>query len=357
MLASYLDRGRFDPLLLVHERDGPLVDRLPPDLKVRFVNEGPYRRGHLAASLRATIAAARDSDVIVAANEGRASVLALIAAKLWRRPVVAWLHVSWSDFGATAGWKQRVAVRLTRAFDSVVAVSRGVADDLHRTLGGQAPSVIYNPIDVDAVALSAAEAVRTDHEPIFARPVVASSGRFNDQKNQGDLIRAHAALKARGIDHHLMLIGSGDRFDALRSEAARLGVTDTVFFTDFLQNPHAYVARSTVFALSSRFEGFGLVVAEALAAGVPVVSYDCPHGPGEILADSGAGQLVPVGDVGALTDRLAVLLENEPLRAEARSRTVGRARAFDRAGAVARWETLLASLAGRAQPMPVPAAG
>ena len=82
-----------------------------------------------------------------------------------------------------------------------------------------------------------------------------------------------------------------------------------------MENPFAYMARAGVFALSSITEGFGMVVAEALACGCPVVSTDCPSGPAEILADGRYGTLVPVGDHRALGDSILHALDSLRSRA------------------------------------------
>ena len=78
--------------------------------------------------------------------------------------------------------------------------------------------------------------------------------------------------------------------------ARQLGVTDDIALPGFVENPFAYMARASVFVLSSAWEGFGNVIAEALACGCPVVSTDCPSGPAEILEHGKYGPLVPVGD-------------------------------------------------------------
>ena len=78
-----------------------------------------------------------------------------------------------------------------------------------------------------------------------------------------------------------------------------------VEFAGFDPNPYRYIAAADVFALSSRWEGFGNVLVEALACGTAVVSTDCPSGPSEILEDGRYGELVPIGDSGALSDAIS----------------------------------------------------
>jgi glycosyltransferase involved in cell wall biosynthesis len=97
-----------------------------------------------------------------------------------------------------------------------------------------------------------------------------------------------------------VILGEGEDRGALDGLAGQLGVAEDVSMPGFVSNPYAYMSRAAVLALSSRWEGFALVIAEALACGTPIVSTDCPSGPAEILQGGRYGALVPVGDPEAL---------------------------------------------------------
>ena len=116
---------------------------------------------------------------------------------------------------------------------------------------------------------------------------------------------------------------------ALQTLATELGVTQDVEMPGFAHNPFAFMSRAAVFVLSSRYEGLGNVLIEALACGTPVISTDCPSGPAEVLDNGRFGPLVPVGDVAALARAIEDVLDNPPaaqsLRARARLFTVERA--------------------------------
>ena len=100
-----------------------------------------------------------------------------------------------------------------------------------------------------------------------------------------------------------------------------------------------------MFALSSRFEGFGMVVIEAMSRGLAVVSFDCPRGPGEIITDERDGLLVPPGDVGALAAALDRVMSDEALRARLGAAARHTAEAYRPEAIARRWEALLADLA------------
>jgi len=110
----------------------------------------------------------------------------------------------------------------------------------------------------------------------------------------------------------LLILGEGKKRTTLEALARKLGVASDVGLPGFVDNPFAYMARAAVFVLSSAWEGFGNVVAEALACGCPVVSTDCPSGPAEILDGGAYGPLVPVGDDAALAKAILSVLETPP---------------------------------------------
>ena len=141
------------------------------------------------------------------------------------------------------------------------------------------------------------------------------------------LLRAFARLRAKR-EARLLVIGkhqdarkTAKRIATLRAASAKLGIANDVDFPGFSPNPFAWMARAAVLAVASRHEGFCNVIAEALAAGCPVVSTDCPSGPAEILDHGGYGRLVPVGDDAAMAEALAATLDQpadpEPLRRRA----------------------------------------
>ena len=95
----------------------------------------------------------------------------------------------------------------------------------------------------------------------------------------------------------------------LETLVRRLGIEDDVDLPGATSNPYAYMARSTAFVLSSRWEGLPTVLIEALSCGAPVIATDCPSGPRDILAGGRYGTLVPVGDVGALEHAIDAALD------------------------------------------------
>ena len=199
--------------------------------------------------------------------------------------------------------------------DAIVTVSQGVADDLEKNakIPRRQMTVIHNPVVTPNFSQKAQESV--DH-PWFSAdqpPVLLGVGRIVKQKSFATLVEAFARVRQRH-PARLMILGEVDpREPQVKPDLNRLiekyGLQEDVAFPGFVENPYAYMAKASVFVLSSIYEGFGNVVAEAIATGTSVVSTDCESGPAEILGKDQYGKLVPVGDPKAMADAIVALLE------------------------------------------------
>jgi len=348
-IARSLDTDRFHVRLFVHERWGDLLNSVDPKLDVIFQNEGHYNRRQLINSLVGNIRLARDCDVLVGANEGRASFFSIVAARLLRKPLVLCLQNNWGEYSKVVSWRQRISLRRYGAADAIVACSDGVADDFRVLVPSASNKIrtIYNSISVARVRAQSNVSLDHEHEAIFSQPVVITAGRLSYQKGQEFLIAAHAALRKQGGRHRLVILGQGELHKALADQATALGVSDSVYFLGFQDNPHRFIRRATVFALSSRFEGLPLIVAEALACGVPVVCTDCPSGPREMLDGGRFGVLVKTESAEDLAKGLATVLRDVNEQKRLASLASVRSGTFDVAHARAQWESMLVGLVNR----------
>ncbi len=232
--------------------------------------------------------------------------------------------------------------RTYRGADCCLTISDELGRDMAAWLG-RTPSncrSIHNPVDVAGIRARAAEA--PDEVP--DGPYIVTAGRLEHQKGHDLLIRAFArSAECRGT--MLVILGQGSRLAALQQLAAELGVADRVRFPGFVANPWAYFARARLFVLPSRWEGFGNVVAEALATGVPTLVTDCGYGPREIVEHGVSGWVVPAGDADALSVALDRLLGDAELARRLGAAGVERAAAFDVDRIVAAYSDLFAELA------------
>jgi len=211
------------------------------------------------------------------------------------------------------GWRYRYMPVLARVAypraDAVVAVSDGVAEDLQGIVPHLAPRMIYNPVLAYDWREHAAERVGHPWLEDSSVEVVLSASRLSTEKDIPTLLRAFVKVAATRPAARLVIAGDGLIRADLEREAATLGIAARVLFAGTIARPLAWMRRARVFVLPSRFEGFGNVLVEALAAGTQVISTDCPVGPREILEDGALGELIPVGDANAMADAIAAALE------------------------------------------------
>lgn len=262
------------------------------------------RACHILSLFKDVMRSVSRADIVILTWEyGRALLLPSIAAFILRKPTIAIvqnnIQRSIVDY-RSAGWQRVLRWAYARA-RAVVCISHDQII-LLRQIGVPESNIVTIPNGVDV------ERIRTlaKHLPpavltVDDIPFVVSVGRLSSQKGFDILIRAHAEVLRRGIKHRLVLIGYGPDKDKLTALAAELGVSDTILFLGYQENPFPAMLRSSVYCLSSRFEGRPLTLSEAALLGVPIIAADCPTGPREILADGLYGDLVEPESVEALT--------------------------------------------------------
>lgn len=312
LAEEFLGQG-LDIDIVLGKRQGELVDEVPAkanvfDLDVSCTVE---RFTSLARYLRK-----QEPDVLLSAGSlSRYAVLGRLVSGTMT-PLVLAVHKPLSFTGSGSrlpkGAYDRF-IKWTYPFaDRIIAVSEGVADDLASAFGvpRRDIQVIPNPVVGPRVFEQAKQEV---HHPWFSDdspPVLLAVGRLDKVKGYLTLIRAFAKVR----DKHpcrVVILGEGPRRPAIQQEARKLGVTDDLSMPGYVSNPFKYMARADVFVLSSKWEGLGNVLIEAMACGTPVISTDCPGGPSEVLKHGKFGRLVPVENPAALASAIKEGLNGE----------------------------------------------
>jgi glycosyltransferase involved in cell wall biosynthesis len=327
-ILNALDPSVWDRSMYLFRREGPYLQSLDTAIHLT-TGTGTSRLGRWLG-LRRYVQRARPQ--LVVAFLSYFSVLSAVRSAGTHTRVVFNQQTPMSDFLADADyhwrspWHRRAMAAATRIgyrrADGIVATSRGVADDLVSRfgVGRDRIRVLHNPVDLDAIAVAAREPIDLPAWRAAAGPTIVAAGRLADAKNYPLLLDALAILR-KTIPARLLILGEGDREAALRDQIARLGLAGAVTLGGFQTNPWKFIARADLFALSSRYEGFGNVLIEAMACGVPVVATSSP-GTREIVRDGVNGLLVEVHQPAALASALErVLLDHalrERLAAEAR---------------------------------------
>lgn len=303
--------------LLSIRKHGPYIDRLPEG-----VRRVPLDAAHVSTSLPGLAAYLRRiKPTVLLTDKDKVNRAALFARWLAGAPTrLAFrtgttLSVDLASRRGLDGWIQRKSVRhLYRHADVLLTPSRGAADDLARLAGLPAESVIDVPSPVVSPAMLEAASAPVDHpwlQPQATTPVIIGVGELGGRKDFATLIEAFALLRQRQAAR-LIIFGRGKRRDALLAQTEQLGVAGDVDLPGFVDNPYAYMAKASLFALSSLWEGSPVVLMEALALGLPIVATDCPSGPAEVLEKGALGALVPVGDAQAMADAMAAMLASPP---------------------------------------------
>lgn len=246
-----------------------------------------------------------------------ANVVALIAGLLTghkTRLVIREANTPSASAKKARGVPAQSVVRLMRWLypkaDGIVAVSEGVAKDLSTAFAipQEKVSVILNPVLTKRVfELAKAPAPH----PWFNDniPVILGVGRLTGQKDFPTLLRAFARVRSQR-QARLFILGEGQDQGALESLARELGVERDVCFAGFSDNPFAYMARASVYVLSSIYEGLPNALIQAMALGTPAVATDCPSGPKEVLEGGRYGELVPMQDCETMAAAILRTLES-----------------------------------------------
>lgn len=234
------------------------------------------------------------------------NVLVTLACQGTGVPVVISEHCHPDHFHIGREWAflRRVVYPLA---DSMVAVSKGVLDWFSWL--SIPKRVIYNPTASFIVQPKSAD--QSDESKL-----IAAAGRLAYQKGFDLLINSFVQIAEKYGDWRMVIYGEGPDREQLESMVARYGLKDRILLPGVVQDLSERLAEADIFVMSSRFEGFGNVLVEAMNVGLPVIAFDCQSGPSEIITHGRDGYLVPVGDEKALADAMADLVENEGARKE-----------------------------------------
>ncbi len=214
--------------------------------------------------------------------------------------------------GVFERWLQRTSMgKLYPLADNVIVTSKGVADDMAEYTGLSRKLIEVVPSPVVHKDLFIKELPVPDHRwyKDISIPIILGVGELCMRKDFETLLRAFAKIRSQR-QCRLIILGKGNKRDELYAIAKDLNVRNDFDMPGFVSSPYSYMAHASVLGFTSRWEGLGFVIIEALATGTPAVTTDCPSGPREILDNGKYGSLVPVGDVDKFADALLETLDN-----------------------------------------------
>jgi glycosyltransferase involved in cell wall biosynthesis len=344
LLLNNLPQDAYEPVLYLFAREGAYLDHVAPHVRTII-----GRRGRVARllALRRFVADER-VDVVVSFLSHFTTYLAVRTAAGRPRFVIS-QQTPLSAFlqDADYHWRRPVSRRVfetvARAIyprvDLVVATSHGVANDLVRRFAVKPEQIVVvpNPVDLSEVErrsgdeagdLEARDASAVDGDVTRSGdlPLIVTAGRLADAKNLPLLVDALQVLASR-LAFRAWILGQGELESDLRRRLAAAGLEHRVRLLGFRANPWREMARADLFVLTSRYEGFGNVLIEAMACGLPVVA-TASEGTRDIVVDGLTGYLVERHEPEAVAGAIERLLTDVEARARFATAARERARMF-----------------------------
>ena len=350
-VLEYLNKDLFNPVLVTYsgERGLPLPKGISEHVLGLKGGGGLARKlaVNFLAVLRLRRVLRKERPDMVVGMGGMSNWALILAAKLTARklPIIIGEHgvgsLKYRTDRLTSSLLGRLNKSLYPLADRIVAVSHGVQDHLIKDVKVPEQKITYIPNPVDIKRIHKLSEEQVDHPWLTRRskPVILWVGRMESLKGLPQLIGGFERV-LKQLDARLIIVGNGSELNATRNLVQQKELSEKVDFVGFQSNPYRYMSKCSVFAFPSLSEGFGMVLVEAMACCLPVVSADCVAGPSEVLQSGRCGILVPVGDEGALAQAIVTLLTDTDLRNRLTAEALRRVTDFEPAKVVASYERL-----------------
>jgi glycosyltransferase involved in cell wall biosynthesis len=268
--------------------------------------------------------------IAIASRPGHNILLADLAV-----PGLISIGLEQMNLGSHARNLRKAMLRRYRDLDALAVLTDQDRQAYERAMNGTAPPMWRLPNTVREI-----EPPRAD---LSAKRIFAA-GRYTPQKGYDYLIHAFAPVARAHPDWELKIFGNGHTKARLQARIDQEGIGDQATLAGPTDDVPGEMAKASIYALSSRFEGFPLVLVEAMSKGMACVAFDCPTGPADIIDDHRNGLLVPAKDVEALTAALTEMVEDEELRRRCGDAALETARDYTMAAIGPKWDEMLQAL-------------
>ncbi len=335
IILSWLDRQKFSITLVLFNKIGEYLNTIPHDVEIIDLNKrSQWDFIKLIFKLRRIIE--KENPHILFSYLHYTNIIAVLSGLFLKNDtrIIISEHSYHRQYLLHENFRalKRLLMEFTyNRANKIIACSLGVRQALIEDFNINSSKVvsISNPINIEEIQDLMEE--RVSH-PFFNKAgnsfVLISVGRLTLAKNFSLLIKAFARV-VKEVPAYLLILGQGELENDLRTLTRQLSLEKLVDFVGFQKNPFSWMKRADLFVLSSNWEGMPLVLIQAMACGMPVISTCYPSGPDEIITDGVNGFLVPVDDVEALSEQILRLIKDDNLRKQIAEQSKKRALDFD----------------------------
>ncbi|VXB68371.1 Glycosyltransferase [Flavobacterium sp. 9AF] len=230
-----------------------------------------------------------------------------------------------------------IAKLILKKVNTFVSVSKNIKEKLENKFQNVVIEVISNGFDFEKVTqLSLAE---TSNMPQFN--FIIAIGRLAKEKQFDKLIEIYATSILPINNIHLLFLGEGEQEKFLKEKCNTLGMNEMIHFLGFQDNPYVYQKKAMFSILCSAFEGFPMVILESLAVGTPVISFDCPTGPSEMIVHHENGLLIENQNFSELQNKMEWLIQHPKFIELYKKQSIKSVANFENNVILERWNSIL----------------
>ena len=228
-------------------------------------------------------------------------------------PVFAWIHFSLTFGEKLTFEKIKKYKKQYKKYSKIFAITRVMKEEFINKVGIDEKKVelVYNPIDLKLIQKKA-ENVEKKYENYLKQDYFLQVSRLTQQKQPEHLVDIYYKLKQAGIKEKLYFIGDGEKKEIIKQKIKEYNLENDIILLGQIENPYPFFKNAKLFVHTAKYEGLPTVLLESLALGTPVVSYDCPTGPRDILGkNSEYGELISLNDKDMFVEKVLELMNSK----------------------------------------------
>ena len=228
-------------------------------------------------------------------------------------PVFSWVHFSLTFGEKLSIEKVEKYKKQYKKYDKILAICDTMRDEFIEILGMDTNKVelVYNPINLEIIQKKS-ENVNPKYENYLKEDYFLQVSRLTHQKQPEHLVDIYYKLKQLGIKEKLYFIGNGKKIELIKQKIKEYKLENDVILLGQIENPYPFFKNAKLFLHTAKYEGLPTVLLESLTFGVPVVAYDCPTGPKDILGkNSEYGELISLNDKDMFVEKVLELMNSK----------------------------------------------